>query len=234
MAKGGRSRPRNHFANEHLRDGGPVMIMPAPRCPRGPVVDQPGFFKRFTLGFVLFWKMLFDAELAGRVDKAASGAAPEALPAPKAKVPEPKPEPKPEPPKPEPAKPKADPNVPAFQLLAALQREGRFVDFVQEDLGAGVSDADIGAAARLVHEGCKKVVSSWFDIEVVWPGQEGARVTVEEGFDSRRVRLTGNVTGEPPFSGTLAHHGWRATGARLPTVTEAADPSILAPAEVEL
>ncbi len=31
-----------------------------------------------------------------------------------------------------------------------------------------------------------------------------------------RIRLTGNVVGEPPFNGTLRHHGWRVREVKLP------------------
>jgi hypothetical protein len=59
-------------------------------------------------------------------------------------------------------------------------------------------------------------------------------VTVPAGFDAQRIRLTGAVLGQPPFKGSLKHHGWVASDVRLPTVSEALDPRILAPAEVEL
>jgi hypothetical protein len=124
-------------------------------------------------------------------------------------------------------------HAPALALLAALQREGRFVDFLQEDVGS-FSDAEVGGAARVVHAGCRKVLSSALTLEPAWPGEEGSRVTVPAGFDAQRIRLTGAVLGQPPFKGSLKHHGWVASDVRLPTVSEALDPRILAPAEVEL
>jgi len=48
------------------------------------------------------------------------------------------------------------------------------------------------------------------------------------------VRLTGNVVGRAPFTGSLTHRGWRVTETRLPKVAAGHDLSILAPAEVEL
>jgi len=117
-------------------------------------------------------------------------------------------------------------------LLSMLQREGRFLDFLQEDV-APFSDADVGAAARVVHEGCRKVLRQYVDIAPVLTDPEGARVTVPEGFDAQRIRLTGNVAGQPPFHGALKHHGWVAFAIRLPPLPEL-DPKILAPAEVEL
>ena len=63
---------------------------------------------------------------------------------------------------------------------------------------------------------------------------EGQSLTVPAGFDAQRIRLTGNVTGNPPFSGTLKHHGWVVTRVDVPEVSNAVDPGIVAPAEVEL
>ena len=117
--------------------------------------------------------------------------------------------------------------------LAMLQREGRLIDFLKEDMAA-FSDAEIGAAARVVHAGCRKVLSQYFDIEPVLKDAEGAPIQVPAGFDARRIRLTGNVAGQPPFRGTLKHHGWVATAVRLPAVSETLDPRVLAAAEVEL
>jgi len=121
----------------------------------------------------------------------------------------------------------------AMQLLGLLQRDARFVDFIEEDIG-GAGDADIGAAARIVHEGCRKVVHEYFAIEPVRSEDEGQRVTLPEGFDAAAVRLTGNVVGSAPFTGTLCHRGWRVAETRLPKLVGEHDPAILAPAEVEL
>ena len=121
----------------------------------------------------------------------------------------------------------------ALQLLGLMQREARFVDFVQEDV-ASYSDADIGAAARLVHEGCRKVLREHFAIAPVRSEAEGSRVTLATGFDASAVRLTGNVVGQAPFTGTLGHRGWRVTEARLPLLTDDKAAAVLAQAEVEL
>lgn len=118
-------------------------------------------------------------------------------------------------------------------LLSALQREGRLVDFLQQEV-AGFSDEEIGAAARVVHGGCRKVLRQYFDLDPASPQGEGDSVTLPTGFDAQRFRLTGNVAGQPPFRGTLKHHGWVAREIRMPVLNEALDPRILAPAEVEL
>jgi hypothetical protein len=118
-------------------------------------------------------------------------------------------------------------------LLSALQREGRFIDFLQQDV-AGFSDEDIGAAARVVHGGCRKTLQHFFTIAPAASGSEGGPMSVPSGFDSQRIRLTGNVSGHPPFKGTLKHHGWIVTEIRMPAISEALDARVLAPAEVEL
>jgi hypothetical protein len=121
----------------------------------------------------------------------------------------------------------------ALTLLALLQQEGRFVDFVEEDL-ASYADAQIGAAVRSIHEGCRSVLRERLEISPVLEGEEGSTVTVEAGFDPAAIRLTGNVRGQPPYQGVLRHAGWRATVPRLPERAAAGDASILAPAEVEV
>ncbi|NVB77264.1 MAG: DUF2760 domain-containing protein [Kofleriaceae bacterium] len=121
----------------------------------------------------------------------------------------------------------------ALALLALLQREGRFVDFVRDSVD-GASDADIGAAAREVHRGCRKVLDQHLSFEPVMPGAEEEKVSVPKGFDPAEVRLIGEAKGEPPFRGTLRHHGWRVVDAKLPQLAEGVDRTVIAPAEVEL
>ena len=121
----------------------------------------------------------------------------------------------------------------ALALLALLQREGRFVDFVRDSVD-GASDADIGAAAREVHRGCRKILDQHLSFEPVMPGEEEAKVSVPKGFDPAEIRLIGEAKGEPPFRGTLRHHGWRVVDAKLPQLAEGIDRSVIAPAEVEL
>lgn len=121
----------------------------------------------------------------------------------------------------------------ALQLLGLLQREARFVDFIQEEVAA-YADAEIGAAARVVHEGCRKVLRDNFTLRSVREEGEGSRVTLPAGFDAAANRVTGNVVGQPPFSGSVTHRGWRVVDTRLPKLASGHDLRILAPAEVEL
>ncbi len=121
----------------------------------------------------------------------------------------------------------------ALQLLSLLQKEARFIDFIQENMTA-FNDADIGAAARIVHAGCAKVVKEHFTLSPVSQDQEGARITLNKGFDAGRFRLTGKIVGEAPFNGVLVHKGWQVTELHLPKLTEGHNPNIIAAAEVEL
>lgn len=121
----------------------------------------------------------------------------------------------------------------ALQLLGLLQKEARFIDFIQEDVAA-YSDSDVGIAARVVHEGCSKVIKEHFSLDTVFHEQEGSKITLEQGFDATRVRLTGNIVGHAPFSGHLIHKGWQVTQINLPKLTTGHDAKIIAPAEVEL
>src|SRR5438105_1542359 len=117
----------------------------------------------------------------------------------------------------------------AIQLLAILQREGRLLDFLQEDVDA-YSDAQIGAAVRDIHRGCRKSLHDYLTIEPIIDGAEEQRVTVPGDFDPAAVRLVGNVNGSPPFQGILKHHGWRVRSVHLPLLPVARDhTSLLSP-----
>ena len=120
-----------------------------------------------------------------------------------------------------------------LHLVSALQKEGRLLDFFGEDLSL-YSDDQIGAAVRGIHEGCKKTLAKYMSQGPVMEAAEGESITIEEGFNPEEIRLTGDVSGEPPFQGVVRHKGWRAEKVEVPTFSESSDPAILAPAEVEL
>jgi hypothetical protein len=188
------------------------------------------FLGRISLAVGTFFSILGDGEFAARVQRLRAGAPVAATPAPMAATPAPAPAPARQP-----AAPSLKQSSPdaALQLLGLLQRDARFVDFVEEDV-AGYSDADIGAAARVVHGGCRAVLREHFTIRPVREEAEGSRVTLPEGFDATAIRLTGNVVGKAPFNGSLSHRGWRVEDVRLPKVAASHDTSVIAPAEVEL
>jgi hypothetical protein len=122
----------------------------------------------------------------------------------------------------------------AVQLLALLQREGRLVDFFSEEI-TPYQDAQIGAAVRELHAGCRKALAQYVTLEPVIDGEEDRPVTVEEGFDPAAVKLVGNVTGRPPLRGLLRHRGWRVAEVNLPTLPPRGTArAVVAPAEVEI
>ncbi len=188
--------------------------------PADPVVDvaPPGFFARLSLAL----RVLMDAMLARRL---LLPEAPTAFldRAPAEKVVEVE----------KIVEKQRPPEEGALHLLSILQRDGRFVDFLQEDIST-FKDADVGAAARLVHQGCKKALSAYFVLEPVRREEEGTRLTLEPGFDKAAISVAGDVKGEPPWQGTLAHGGWRATEVKLPERPAFVDARVVAPAEVEL
>ena len=120
-----------------------------------------------------------------------------------------------------------------LRMLALLQREGRLLDFLLEDIQA-YPDAQIGAAVRDIHRQCHAALKEHLVLEPVVAKEEGSNVEIPAGFDPSAVRLTGNVTGQPPFHGTLQHHGWRVTEIKLAAPPEGQDELVLMPAEVEL
>ena len=182
-------------------------------------MNQAGlpFFERLIFALVVYFKILFDGTYAREVKEGANALPPaeaekKALPAPP---------------------PGPPPSDAALQLLALLQREGRLVDFLEEDM-ASFADADIGAAARVVHAGCRKALREHVTLEPVRREAEGTKVTLQDGFAPDAIKLTGNVTGKAPYVGTLQHRGWRAVSVSLPTVIAGHDAKVIAQAEVEL
>jgi Domain of unknown function (DUF2760) len=126
------------------------------------------------------------------------------------------------------------PTGPDLRVLAVLQRDGRLVDFLQEDIDS-YTDAQIGAAVRDIHRGCRKSLRDYLTIEPIMNANEEERVTIAPDFDPASIRLIGNVNGLPPFQGILKHHGWRVKAVHLPVLPVARDDSsVLSPAEVEV
>lgn len=121
----------------------------------------------------------------------------------------------------------------AVQVLSILQKKGRLIDFLQEEI-TGYEDSQIGAAVRNIHKGCNEAISEYVTIEPLMKETEGSDISVEEGFDPSAIRLTGNVAGAPPFKGVLRHCGWRVSSTRLPALPKNQDLSVIEPAEVEM
>jgi hypothetical protein len=120
-------------------------------------------------------------------------------------------------------------------FLATLQARGRLVDFLMDDINAH-DDAQVGAAARVVHAGCKAALQEHFRIRPVREESEGSIVQVVAGYPADEYRLLGRISGSAPFSGVLVHHGWKTEAVKLPRVLRSSTDRLpaIAPAEVEL
>ncbi|MFI4876854.1 MAG: DUF2760 domain-containing protein [Blastopirellula sp. JB062] len=135
---------------------------------------------------------------------------------------------------PQPPQPVAASGVDALILLAALQREARFLDLFQEDLSS-FTDAQIGAAVRDVHRDTKATLDRIFGIARLREEEEGTNIEVSSSFDPVKLRLVGSVGATPPERARLVHAGWRATKCELPKWNGQAEAAkILAPAEAEV
>jgi hypothetical protein len=132
----------------------------------------------------------------------------------------------------EPPKP-ARPDGAPLRMLALLQAEARLVDFLMEDL-SGAGDAQIGQAVREIHKKAAAALRQHTTIEPVLTGVEGESTTIPSGFDPSAVRVVGNVTGSPPFTGSINHPGWRVKELKLAAPPEGADEFVLQPAEVQI
>ncbi len=182
---------------------------------------MPGFWKRVGLAFRSFVSILSDGEvpddIAQELGKPAlppAHAASAATPAPAPKL-------------------QAEPVDRAVQMLALLQRDGRLIDFLTEDVSP-YADAQLGAAVRTVHQSCRDMLQRYFKLEPVLDSQEDQPVTVQPGFDPASIKLVGNVSGQPPIRGLLRHRGWRVKEANMPSLPQGAGRMVVAPAEVEV
>jgi hypothetical protein len=172
------------------------------------------FGTRVKLAFSAFFSILFHGILREHVEAALVS------------------RPAPEPPPPPPPPPPADPGHRATQLLAILQRDGRLVDFLMEDL-APYSDAQIGAAARDVHAGAGQALQRYFTLGPILDDEEGRPVTLPGPIDPARTKVVGHAAAQAPLRGTLRHRGWEATRVALPPLPSTGL-DVVAPAEVEV
>jgi hypothetical protein len=122
-----------------------------------------------------------------------------------------------------------------ISFLAMLQTRGRLVDFLMDDINP-YDDAQVGAAARVVHSGCRAALLEHFRISPVRAESEGSTVQVAAGYRPDEYRLLGKISGPAPFTGVLLHHGWKTDAVNLPRVLRNSTDRLpaIAPAEVEL
>jgi hypothetical protein len=119
------------------------------------------------------------------------------------------------------------------QMLALLQRDGRLIDFLAENISP-YSDEQLGTAVRTIHETCRQVLQRYVKLEPILKSEEDQPVIVPADFDPAAIKLVGNVVGAPPVRGVLRHKGWRVTEVNLPALPQGTGRVVVAPAEVEV
>jgi len=186
----------------------------------------PQYLPQMQQGTIAVLVLLLVVQLFGLLRrKKSEPAAPPAQPAPKAEAPTPS------------VLPQIEVEAQLVQFLGRLQDKGRFIDFVMDDI-TPYSNEQIGAAARVVHQGCREVIGAMFDIQPVHGGAEREQLTLSGDFDVHAYRLVGNVPEQPPYSGVVLHRGWKTDRIKLPKLADEAKRAvgreIIAPAEVEV
>jgi hypothetical protein len=136
------------------------------------------------------------------------------------------------------APPPANPDSGAIRLLALLQREGRLLDFLYEDLSQ-YSDDKVGAVVRGVHEQCRRALDSAVELGPVVDGVEGTVTNLASAQvnpkDTAKVKLMGNVPADGKAeAGILQHKGWKVKKLTLPAEDASSKANIVAPAEIEV
>jgi hypothetical protein len=185
-----------------------------------------GFWKRVAFAFRCFFSILFDNDIPNDIAQKwvkPAGPGPQGAAATVPSVSRLK----------EVERPAAEAFDRAVQILALLQRDGRLIDFLAEDISA-YPDAQLGAAVRTIHETCRQVLDHYVKLEPILNSEEDQPVTVQAGFDPAAIKLIGNVAGELPVRGVLRHKGWRVKEVNLPPLPQGAGRMVVAQAEVEL
>ncbi len=177
---------------------------------------MPGFWKRVAFAFRSWYSILVHARVPEDVLRQLGPAQP--APAGRKQI--------------VPLKPATDSSHGAVQMLALLQRDGRLIDFLEEDV-APYPDEQLGAAVRNIHESCRQVLQKYVKLEPIVSAAEEQPFTVPSGFDAASIKLIGNVVGEPPIRGVVRHRGWRVAEISLPSLPDPGR-TVVAPAEIEV
>lgn len=134
---------------------------------------------------------------------------------------------------PPPPAPQLKPADGAVQILSILQRDGRLIDFLMEDV-SGATDEQIGAAVRNIQEQCRETLGRYFRLTPVIDGVEGSYTKVESN-DPAVIKLLGNVPAAGKAAGGLLRHkGWKAERVELPALKASQNNAVIAPAEIEI
>ena len=103
----------------------------------------------------------------------------------------------------------------SYALLSLMQKEARFLDFVQEEIEE-LPDAQVGAVCKRIHKDLKKLFKDFLKIEPVFDSRENETVSIAEGFEPSEIQLSGEIDKKPPFKGILKHKGWMVDSLNLP------------------
>jgi hypothetical protein len=98
------------------------------------------------------------------------------------------------------------------------------------------SDDQVGSAVRAIHSDCKASLTRHLTLAPVIDGVEGTyhKLDASKAPDPNRIKLIGNVPASGKVNGgTLRHRGWMTSSVNLPPLGKQ-DPSVLAPAEIEV
>ena len=120
-------------------------------------------------------------------------------------------------------------------LLSLLQEKGRFLDFVMDDVES-YPDEQVGAAARIIHQGCRKILLEYFDIHPIHKEEEGVSIKIDTTSNKNTYKFIGNFEEKQEMLGTLVHKGWMTKAIDLPKQVDSSsnlNHNIIAPAEVE-
>jgi hypothetical protein len=183
------------------------------------------FWERLSNAFRCFFSILFNGDIPNDILQKSVKPAGQVSPTPAAQA-------SVSPPK-ESERPAPESFDRAVQMLALLQRDGRLIDFLVENISP-YPDAQLGTAVRTIHEACRKVLEHYVKLEPILNFDEDQPVTVQGGFDPAAIKLLGNVKGQPPIRGVLRHKGWQVKEVNLPPLPQGSGRMVIAPAEVEL
>lgn len=120
-----------------------------------------------------------------------------------------------------------------LRLLSLMQESSRLIDFLKEDLSS-FDDAQIGAAARKIHEDCGKCLEEFVTVRPLMEENEGSKVTVPQGYDPIKIKVVGKIKGQPPYVGVLIHKGWKVHKRSLPKKIGDLVTEVICPAEIEV
>lgn len=128
---------------------------------------------------------------------------------------------------------KADQAV--VQFLRSLQSKGRLIDFVMTDIHR-IPDPQVGAVARIVHQGVRDLLQDYFQIAPVAAENEGSMVPVKKDDLAHAYRVLQDGSTDTPAQGRLVHRGWQALSRKLPRSVQKENEEnlrVLAPAEID-